>query len=78
MCSQDNVRATARDKTGQNIDKGHTSNPRIKLKFLTPSGIEPGQLGWKAGIRQTTPRRGTKLHISDINGTIKRTLKIRY
>ena len=28
--------------------------PRQKLKFLTPSVIEPGPPGWKAG---TTPRR---------------------
>ena len=48
MCGQHNVMATAGDNTGQNTDKGHTPSPRIEIKFLTPTGIEAGSLGWKA------------------------------
>ena len=31
--------------------------PGQKLKFLTPPGIEPGSLGWKAGTLTTMPQR---------------------
>ena len=37
MCSQHNVRASAGDSTGQNIDKGQTSNPRIGIKIPDPT-----------------------------------------
>ena len=33
MFSQHNVRATARDNTGQNTNKGHTPRPRIEIKI---------------------------------------------
>ena len=31
MCGEYNVRAFAEDNTGQNIDKGHISSPRMEL-----------------------------------------------
>ena len=34
--------------------------PGQKLKYLTPSGIEPGPPGWKAGTLPTTPQRRIK------------------
>ena len=37
MCRQHNVRATTRDNTGQNIDRGHRSNPRIEIKIYDPT-----------------------------------------
>ena len=52
---QHNVRASAEDNTGQNTKDTHPI-PGQKLKFLTPSGIEPGPPGWKAGTLPTTPR----------------------
>ena len=33
--------------------------PGQKLKFLTPTGIEPGPLGWKVGTPLDTPGRRT-------------------
>ena len=33
MCCQHNVRATAGDNMGQNIDKGHTPIPRTEIKI---------------------------------------------
>ena len=33
MCGQHNIRATTGDDTGQNTDKGHTSNPKIEMKI---------------------------------------------
>ena len=40
---QQNLRTTARDNTGQHMDKGHTHPvPGQKLKFLTSLRIEPG------------------------------------
>ena len=38
MCGQHNVRAFAEDNTGQNTDKGHTSNPRTEIKIPDPAG----------------------------------------
>ena len=38
ICGQQNVRATARNKTGQNTDKGHISSPRIEIKIPEPAG----------------------------------------
>ena len=38
MCGQHNVRASARDSTGQNTDKGYTPNPRIGIKIPEPAG----------------------------------------
>ena len=38
MCGQHNVRASAEDNTGQNIDKGHTPNPRTEIKIPDPAG----------------------------------------
>ena len=37
MCHH-NVRASAEDNTGQNTDKGHTPNPRTKIKIPDPAG----------------------------------------
>ena len=37
MCDQHNVRASAGDSTGQNIDTGHTPNPRIGIKICDPA-----------------------------------------
>ena len=48
MCGQHNARAFAEDNTGQDTKETHPI-PGQKLKFLTPSGIEPGPSGWKAG-----------------------------
>ena len=42
---QHNVRASAGENTGQNIDKGHTPNPGTEIKIPDPAG------NW------TTPRR---------------------
>ena len=36
--SQHNVRATAKDNTGQNTDKWHTPSHRIEIKFFDPVG----------------------------------------
>ena len=33
ICGQQNVRSTAKDNTGQNTDKAHTSSPRIVIKY---------------------------------------------
>ena len=49
MCGQHNIRATARDNTGQNTNDTHPV-PGEKLTFLTPPGIEPGPSGWKEGL----------------------------
>ena len=38
MCGQHNVRASAVDNTGQNTDKGHTSNSRTDVKISDPAG----------------------------------------
>ena len=38
MCGQHNVRASAKDNTGQNTDKGDTPNPRTEIKILDPAG----------------------------------------
>ena len=38
MCGQHNVRISAEDKTGQNTGKGHTPNPRTKIKIPYPAG----------------------------------------
>ena len=38
MCGQHNVRVTARDNTGQNTDKGHTTSPRIEIKISESAG----------------------------------------
>ena len=38
MCGQHNVRATAEDNKGQNIDKGHIFSPRIEIKIPLPAG----------------------------------------
>ena len=37
MRGQHNVRASAGDNTGQNTDKGHTSNPRTEIKIPDPA-----------------------------------------
>ena len=38
MCGQHNVRASAGQSTGHDIDKGHTPNPRIGIKIPDPAG----------------------------------------
>ena len=38
MCAQHNVMDSAGDNTGQNINKGHTSNPRKEIKIPYPAG----------------------------------------
>ena len=50
--------AIARDNAGQNTKETHP-NPRYKLKFLTPPGIEHGTPGWEAGTLPITPQRRT-------------------
>ena len=47
MCGQHNVRATARDNTGQNTKDTQTV-PGYKLKFLALPGIEPSPPSWNA------------------------------
>ena len=37
MCGQQKVRASAGDSTGQNTDKGHTPNSRIRIKIPDPA-----------------------------------------
>ena len=44
---QHNVRASAGDTTGQNTDKGHTSNPRIGIKIPDPAGNRTRVAGWE-------------------------------
>ena len=46
MCDQHNVRASAKDSTGQNTDKGHTANPRTVIKIPDPAGNRT----WAAGL----------------------------
>ena len=46
MCGQHNVRASAKDNTGQNTDKGHTPNPRTEIKIPDPAGNR----AWAAGL----------------------------
>ena len=55
MCGQHNVRAFAKDNTGQNTKDTHPI-PGQKLKFLTPPGIEPGLPGSKV---ETLPDHAT-------------------
>ena len=38
VCVQHNIRATARDNTGQNTNNGHTPSPRIEIKISDPIG----------------------------------------
>ena len=38
MYGQHNVRATAGDNTGHNIDKGHTPSPKIEIIISDPAG----------------------------------------
>ena len=38
MCGQQNVRASAEDNTGQNIDKEHAPNTRTEIKSPDPAG----------------------------------------
>ena len=38
MCGQYNARASAGNITGQNTEKGHTTNPRIGIKIPEPVG----------------------------------------
>ena len=38
MCGRQNVRATARDNTGQKTDEGHTPSPSIEIKFSGLTG----------------------------------------
>ena len=38
MCGQHNVRASAEDNTGQNTDKGDTTNLRTESKIPDPAG----------------------------------------
>ena len=52
MCGQHNVMASAGDNTGQNTDKGHTSNPRTEIKIPDPVGNRT-----RAAAPPTTPRR---------------------
>ena len=47
MCGQHNVRATAGDSIGQNQDKGHTPNPRIRIKIPDPAGNRTRVAGLK-------------------------------
>ena len=51
-----NVRAAKRDDSGKNTKDTHRIT-RQKLRFLTPSGLEPGPSGRKAGILPITPQR---------------------
>ena len=54
ICDQQNVRATVRDNTGQNIKD--IPRPRIELKFLFPPRIESGPPDCKTGTLPATPR----------------------
>ena len=67
MCGQHNVRASAKDNTGQNAHP----IPGQKLKFLTPPGIEPGPLGWKARTLPTMAQLRIKWFHSYIQYTVK-------
>ena len=65
MSGQHSVRASAGDNTGQNTDKGHTTNPRREIKFLTPPRIESGPPGLKARTLPTTEiNRSTEIKFS--------------
>ena len=59
MCGQHNVRASAEDNTGQNIDKGHAPNSRKEIKIPDPAGnrTRAAAPGWKGGTLPTTPRQ---------------------
>ena len=74
MCSQHNVRVTARDNTGHNA-KETQPDPGQDLKFLTSPVIEPVQPAWKAGTQQITPRRRTQLYVFK---TTTKCLKLMY
>ena len=58
MCGQHNARATAKDNTGQNTDKGHTPSLRIEIKISDTVGNRIRA----AGIGNSTelPRRREK------------------
>ena len=49
MCGKHNVRATARDNTGQDRDKGHTPSLKIKIKILNPAGNRTRAAGLEDG-----------------------------
>ena len=38
ICSEQNFRATARDNTLQNTDKGHIPSPRVEIKIRGTAG----------------------------------------
>ena len=69
MCGQQNVKATARDNTGQNTDKGHTPNPRIGIKILDPAGNRTRAAGLE--VRNSTAHAtATVLYMDIINRNI--------
>ena len=57
MCGEHNVKASAEDNTGQNIDKGHTPNPRTEIKIPDTAENRTRAAGLQAGTLPTTPRR---------------------
>ena len=56
MCGQHKVRASTGDYTGQNTDKGYTSNPRTEIKIPDPAGNQIQAVRLEAGTLPTTPR----------------------
>ena len=46
MCGQHNIRATARNNTGQNIVKGYTPSPRRAIKLSDPVGNRTSYSGF--------------------------------
>ena len=66
MCGQNNVRASTGDSTGQNIDKGHTYNPRIVIKIPDPPGNRTRAAGLE-GRDSTDHATATKKKIISLN-----------
>ena len=65
------VSATAGDNTEQNIDKGHTSSPRIKLKISDPAGTQTQAAGLQ--VRDSTDHAMvTELHKTNPQNYIHR------
>ena len=67
MCDQHNARATVKDNTGQNADKGHTPSPRIEIKIPHPGANRTRAVELEGGILLTTPQRQTYLIILGLN-----------
>ena len=62
MWGQHNVRDSAEDNTGQNTDKGHTTNPRTEIKIPDPAGNRT-RVTWLEGRDSTDHATATDLFL---------------